>query len=256
MGKWYQANIHDYNQGAYSMCTVVNAGRVRHDCSGFVSACLRAAGIIGSGVIYSSRDFLAGGRASSALRKAGFVSMRYSLSSVRPYDIIAYNGHVEIYAGRINGSDRSWAWGSVHDGLNGHTGEPCYTASKSRYVVMWRQGGNAANIADPYVGGINEFDGGLSNADVTNNYETFNSNINPAVFTSAMKNSYTPTTTHVVSADSAGGHRTRIYSASKATISVDELSMPMNEPESKIDTTDSQKEAKATKKATGRVKTA
>ena len=46
VAKWYQTNVHDYNQGKYSKCGISNCGMVRHDCSGYVSACLRAAGII------------------------------------------------------------------------------------------------------------------------------------------------------------------------------------------------------------------
>ena len=107
VGKWYEANIHDYNQGGYSKCSIANTGNVRHDCSGYVSACLRAAGIISPTTMYRSGDFLANGSAASALKRAGFVPMRYSLANCKPYDIIAYNGHVEIYAGKMNGSDRS-----------------------------------------------------------------------------------------------------------------------------------------------------
>lgn len=229
VGKWYEANIHDYNQGGYSKCSIANTGNVRHDCSGYVSACLRAAGIISPTTMYRSGDFLANGSAASALKRAGFVPMRYSLANCKPYDIIAYNGHVEIYAGKMNGSDRSWSWGSCHDGRNGRVGMPAYMAAKTRYVTMWRQGGNAAAIADPYIDPNNASADGFSTGDVTNNYETYSSNIDSAIFASALNNSFTPTTTQVVSADSSDGHRTRIYSASNPTISVDELSMPMNE---------------------------
>lgn len=234
VGLWYQKNIHNYNQGQYSTCSIANTGKVRHDCSGFVSACLRAAGIISPTSIYRSGDFLMNGAAAASLRRAGFYPMTYSYSLLQPFDIIAYNGHVEIYAGKQNGADRSWSWGSCHDGLNGRSGMPAYMAAKTRYVTIWRVGGTAPPISTlfmntPFIpsagyGGAMNF-----NSVDTANYASYDSTIDGNIFASAVQNSFTPTTTSVMNADAGGEHRTRIYSASNRTITIDELSVPINE---------------------------
>ena len=158
--------------------------------------------------------------------------MPYNLAIVQPFDIIAYNGHTEIYAGLVDGHTHlSWSWGSCHDGRNGNSGMPTYTNEKSRYVIIWRQGGNAAALASnmPFNPATYMYGGTDSaSSQQVNTYDTFTSDINPAVFTSAMKNSFSITTTKMVAADSSDGHRTRIYRALAPTIKIDELSMPID----------------------------
>lgn len=82
VGKWYQANVHEYNQGGYSRCSLPLCGSVRHDCSGYVSACLRHAGIIRTTQIYRSGDFLSNGSAAPQLRAAGFICLQYNINLV------------------------------------------------------------------------------------------------------------------------------------------------------------------------------
>ena len=132
VAKWYQTNVHDYNQGKYTQCGISNCGMVRHDCSGYVSACLRAAGIIKTTQIFRSGDFVGSGSAATALRKAGFIQLPYSKTNVRPFDIIALNGHVEIFAGVIGGKMKSYSWGNVHD--TAHGGMPSATWPTDRFV--------------------------------------------------------------------------------------------------------------------------
>ena len=234
VANWYQTNVHDYNQGKYTQCGISNCGMVRHDCSGYVSACLRAAGIIKPTQIFRSGDFVGSGSAATALRKAGFIQLPYSKTNVRPFDIIALNGHVEIFAGMVGGKMKSYSWGNVHD--TAHGGMPSATWPTDRFVQIWRCGENAANMSATYNPAMDGVSGGYSppwqqgGSDPTvNNFNSYNSDIDGAIFAEAMKNTFTPTTSLVV----RGGEnevRTRIYSVNERTIQIDELSMPINIP--------------------------
>lgn len=159
MGKWYEANIHTYqnrtppNSGSGSRkmynCAVGDwKGKVADDCSGFVSACLQYFGVFKSGFIPSSAGFTRGSDVASALSSKGFTKLAYSWDAVQPYDIISYNngksGHVEILAEKAN-SPKSWGWGSVHDGktYEGKTRDimPAKTGDKPKgttYTTIWR----------------------------------------------------------------------------------------------------------------------
>lgn len=239
VGKWYQANIHNYSQGSFTNCPLPLCGSVRHDCSGYISACLRHAGIIRTNQIYRSGDFLPTGAAAPQLRAAGFVCLQYNINQVQPFDIIARNGHVEIFAGKIGSSMRSWSWGSCHDGMNGHAGMPAYMA-KQAYAVMWRMGGTGPGAGTPW----NDLNGmfpssAISPSNQNNNssmnYQTYSSTIDSEVFASALANAMTPAVEKTIEADSSTGHRTRIYAALNPTIKVDELSLPLNEGKAKTD---------------------
>ena len=229
VGKWYEANIHNYNQGQYSPCPVPLCGTVRHDCSGFVSACLRAEGVIKTTQTFRSGDYLQNGAAAPLLKKAGFTPLPYNINLVQPYDIIAYNGHVEIYAGKSGNSMRSWSWGSCHDGRNGHIGMPAYM-SKKNYAVMWRKGGVStafSGFSTPWNTG--QWTGNNKASANTNEYGFPSSTVDQSVFTSAINNQFTPSSNIVASSPDPSQHRTRIYSALNPTITVDELSISMNE---------------------------
>ena len=235
VAKWYQTNVHDYNQGKYTQCGISNCGMVRHDCSGYVSACLRAAGIIKTTQIFRSGDFVGSGSAATALRKAGFIQLPYSKTNVRPFDIIALNGHVEIFAGMVGGKMKSYSWGNVHD--TAHGGMPCATWPADRFVTIWRCGENAANMSATYNPAMDgATSGGYSSpwqqggSDPTvNNFNTYNSDIDGAVFADAMNNTFTPSTSLIARGDE-NEVRTRIYSVNERTIQIDELSMPINIP--------------------------
>jgi hypothetical protein len=63
--------------------------------------------------------------------KLGFEIIPYSLSALQPWDMVmgstlagATHGHGEIYIGMCNGRIRSFGWGNIHDGQNGHGGMP------------------------------------------------------------------------------------------------------------------------------------
>ena len=133
MGKWYERNVHTYSSGEVN-CPLIGVN-VRQDCSGFVAACLKRFGVTdrpfnGSDSPGSS-DYLSNRKVADILSKKGFKKM--SGSNPQPFDIMAKNGHVEIYAG----NSKSWGWGSCHDGKNGHPGMPS-PMNKGPYSVIWR----------------------------------------------------------------------------------------------------------------------
>ena len=138
MAEWYVANIHDYNQGALTECSLVNK-KVRHDCSGFTTACLWLFGtLLDKTWPPNSTSYTTGAGISEQMESAGFVKLPFSFESAQPFDIISFCGHVEIYNGCKNGRHTSWAWGSCHDAAHG--GLPCGTAHvKQGYDTIWRK---------------------------------------------------------------------------------------------------------------------
>lgn len=144
MGKWYEANVHEYNQSAMIACDLLDGGKVRKDCSGYVSACLQYFGAFKKGYITNSTGFVADSNVAGMLNNAGFRKMTYSWDTVEPYDIIAYKGHVEILAEKGE-RPKSWGWGSTHDCKNGHACMPAGTGNKPKgntYTTIWRYVGS------------------------------------------------------------------------------------------------------------------
>ena len=140
MGKWYERNVHEYNQGATISCDLLGGTNVRKDCSGFVSACLQLFGTFKKGFVTNSGGFNSDVSVASMLSNGGFKKLPYSWETVQPYDIIAYNGHVEILAQKGE-HPKSWGWGNTHDCKNGHACMPAGTGKKpigSTYKTIWR----------------------------------------------------------------------------------------------------------------------
>lgn len=140
MGKWYESNVHEYNQSGWSSCDLLSGTRVRHDCSGYVSACLQYFGTLKKGVVFSSCEYTTSSKVSDLLKSGGFTKLNYSWDIAQPYDIISYCGHVEILAEKGE-HPKSWGWGSCHDCRNGHACMPAGTGQKpkgSTYKVIWR----------------------------------------------------------------------------------------------------------------------
>jgi hypothetical protein len=141
MGKWYESNIHNYNQGQYTSCSLLGGQKVRHDCSGFVSACLQYFGAFKKGFLTNSSGFVGDSSVSNMLTNGGFRQLEFSWDKAQEYDIVALKGHVEILASK--GSPiKDWGWGSCHDGRNGHQGMPANADSKrytnNKYLKIWR----------------------------------------------------------------------------------------------------------------------
>lgn len=139
MGKWYEENIHRYSHN-YVSCNILNGSKVREDCSGYVSACLQLFGKFKLGYNPRSKEFAYGTNVAKILTEGGFTKLEYSWEIVQPYDIISYDGHVEILAIKAN-SPKSWAWGNVHDCRNGHDCMPSRTGALPKgktYKTIWR----------------------------------------------------------------------------------------------------------------------
>ena len=144
MGKWYEANVHEYSQKAMIACDLLGGEKVRKDCSGYVSACLQYFGAFKKGYNPSSTEFVSGGNLAGMLNNAGFRKMPYSWDKVEPYDIIAYIGHVEILAEKGE-HPKSWGWGKTHDCRNGHACMPVGTGNEPKgntYTTIWRYVGS------------------------------------------------------------------------------------------------------------------
>lgn len=111
---------------------------VRPDCSGFVSACLQFYGSLGTTL--SSSGFV------TLQSLKGFTKAKWpGWENLQPGDIIAMNGHVEIYAGDVNGTHKVYNAGSTSA-----IQEPGITnSSHSSYTIIWRpnEAGNISSLA-------------------------------------------------------------------------------------------------------------
>lgn len=146
IASWYVANVHQYNQAATIMCPLVNNRMVRMDCSGFVTACLWRYGAF-SNLAWplSSRLITSDSKTAEGFEKAGFTKLTYTGTDIlQPFDIMSYNGHVEIYAGLDGNTHKAYSWGRRHD----IDGLPCYMAHvRQGYDIIWRcQGGGSLSI--------------------------------------------------------------------------------------------------------------
>lgn len=103
--------------------------KVRTDCTGFVCACLQEFGV---NILIDSRGFLAN---NSTLSKAGFKKMKWSgWNSLKKGDIMAKDGHAEIFSHNQGGSHYVWNFGgSSSDTVPGTT-----RSAKSSYTAVWR----------------------------------------------------------------------------------------------------------------------
>lgn len=147
MGKWYELNIHTYQGTTYKKPQTTKSWyngplgyKVGDDCSGFVCACLHGINAMDTGTHWSSTQFTTANYVEDQLKKAGFVKLPWSFESRQPWDIQTKCGHVEIYAGvDANGRHKSWGWGSVHDGCNGHPAMPANISRNAKYTYIFRK---------------------------------------------------------------------------------------------------------------------
>lgn len=145
MAEWYQTNIHSYGS-IYSPCPLINNQQVRHDCTGFVRACLQLFGCDPGEI--RSLIMTPGSSFDKTLQANGFALVQngpYVISqTAQPWDICSRtvnagfgHGHAEIFAGEFDGRFKSWGWGSVHD--LSHGGMPSGINRGERYEFIWRK---------------------------------------------------------------------------------------------------------------------
>lgn len=149
MKTFYENNVHIYaNCPPNYDCNLIH-GKVRPDCSGFVSACLV---LYGLKVYDPASDYPPGsammlGDAFFEKIAGAFSRIKFSKEEAKPWDILVGNGHTEIYAG----DNKSYSWGRVHD--LSHGGMPSPTAwsfGGKTYTSIYRcNGGSGLGSLSP-----------------------------------------------------------------------------------------------------------
>lgn len=116
---------------------------VRTDCSGFVSACLKYYGVMDDASSLTSSEIA--NTSNNIMQSSGFTASNWSgWDTLQEGDIIALNGHTEIFARNENGQHYVYNCGS-----NSSVNNPNATTSgHSSYTTVWSPGGaGAASIA-------------------------------------------------------------------------------------------------------------
>lgn len=124
-----------YSQSSYVKITVNgNTMSVRQDCSGYVSACLQVYGA--QSATWSSHQF------TDASSIPGFTKYAWSgWGNLAPGDIIAYHGHVEIFAYNLDKYHYVYSNGSSNS-----VRSAVPTTDSRSYVTVWRP--NSAGSVD------------------------------------------------------------------------------------------------------------
>lgn len=117
--------------------------RVRTDCSGFVSACLRYFGVLDKGDLNS---YMYATNTNQKLLGTGFVPRAWEgWEALQPGDIIARNGHVEIFA--YNDGARHYVYNCGSDSSCNNPGE---TTDSRVYTHVWRPYGTGNGAISSY----------------------------------------------------------------------------------------------------------
>ena len=139
-----------YSQTKFITITVDGKSlKVRTDCSGFVGACLKLYGAIPESSNPNSSTFTS--RSYPSLSEHGFQSMGWSgWDSLKPGDIIAKNGHVEIFSHNANGQHYVFNCGSDSSVNNANA---TVTGHGEGYSTVWRptDAGSLSNSLGNYV---------------------------------------------------------------------------------------------------------
>lgn len=159
MARWYEVNIHNYSQGraqdptpTWTFCPLINQ-KVRHDCSGYVTSCMKLYGIPWThNTMASVRAETFNQSDSELIKSYGFTyynspSLAATKAYVQPWDIMVGVGHTEIYAG----NNKSWTWGKCHD--LAHGGMPSGTAWMY-YSSIYRFNGQVTATLTPPGGSV------------------------------------------------------------------------------------------------------
>lgn len=249
MANFYQTNVHTYQgttakprigRKAYN-CPLLGSN-VYDDCSGFTSACLQLMGVFPRAYVPTSGYFTdPSGQVASYLKQAGFTAYPFNINSLQPFDIVAMNGHVEIFAGYVGSSKKSYTWGNIHDMSRG--GLPSGYCS-NKYKLIWRN--NGVNIDTPIQLNMSmqeQMNAGYRTGGTTSNnlqfsydsntypvhteYDTFSGNGGKSVFELVDENALRIGSLNITEGvrDTSVYH-TRIFSTNDASIVLDELSLP------------------------------
>lgn len=126
-----------YSQSRYTDITLDGKTiKVRTDCSGLVSACLTFYGVLNAGTYVTSRTLV--NMSDPTMSKTGFTPRKFTnWESCQVGDILAINGHTEIFAGMSNGSPTVWNCGSDSSCNDPGT---CGVAHKEGYTTIWSPG--------------------------------------------------------------------------------------------------------------------
>lgn len=108
--------------------------KIRTDCSGFVTSCLKYFGVADDNVSLSSRNFAS--KNDPVMLKTGFSPSDWNgWDNLLPGDIIARNGHVEIFA--MNSNNKHYVYNCGSDSsVNNPDMTP--TGHKDGYQTVWR----------------------------------------------------------------------------------------------------------------------
>lgn len=114
--------------------------KIRTDCSGFTAACLKFYGVMAESVNMTSYNFT--NKSNSTMKKTGFTSRAFtSWNDLAEGDIIATNGHVEIFARNEGGKHYVYNCGS-----NSSNNNPNATVSGHKsYTTVWSPGAAGAS---------------------------------------------------------------------------------------------------------------
>ena len=126
-----------YSQSNYITISVGGKSlRVRTDCSGFVGACLKFYGVLNENTNVTSSSFTNGGNSDVKGTNFGHLSWQ-GWDSLEEGDIIALNGHVEIFCRNEGGKHYVYNCGSD---TSVNTPTETVTGHPNGYTDVWRPG--------------------------------------------------------------------------------------------------------------------
>ena len=150
MGQYFIKNIRNYDQGAWTPCSLIGGTSVRHDCSSYVSACLyyMYPSIFNkSDVRCNSTNYAKTGALASKLKSAGFVWVSANdvkkSGGIQAGDItVDIDAHVEIIASVSGNNIMKYSWGDAYPELPTKSKAPnpvSYMNFGHTYDGVWRK---------------------------------------------------------------------------------------------------------------------
>lgn len=125
-----------YGDGLRDLTIGNKTMKVRPDCSGLVSSVLMFSDNLPSGQPLDSSSIT--DKNNSEMKSAGFSPSSYNKSKLQAGDVVAKNGHTEIYAGKIDGVDKAYNWGYT----SGVQSASPTGFSNMAFTTTWKPGGS------------------------------------------------------------------------------------------------------------------